>query len=194
MKTVNGKVEELLGIAKAYGVGAVEGMSGSGNVSLDVHATGPIKNTDAMNFSGTWRAAECVAEDAVAHSAFERSQREHAVHAEFREPDQSGGLSGLDQCQRKSQHRQLPGAQADFRVDGRQDQCRRTGEDHRGPRKKLRPQKKADASWSLVPTANATPAPAAQPSLLQKRNRYRHHRGGQHPLSADGAHQCALRT
>jgi AsmA protein len=53
IKTINAKVEELLGIAKAYGVGAVEGMNGSGNVSVDVRATGPIKNTNAMNFSGT---------------------------------------------------------------------------------------------------------------------------------------------
>ena len=41
-----------MSIAKAYGVNAAEGMTGSGNVSLDVHATGPIKNTNAMNFSG----------------------------------------------------------------------------------------------------------------------------------------------
>ena len=54
-KTVNGKVDELLNIAKAYGVSAVEGMSGSGAITLDVHATGPIKNTDAMIFSGTGR-------------------------------------------------------------------------------------------------------------------------------------------
>ena len=53
LKTVNGKVNELLGIAKAYGVTAVEGMSGTGNITLDVHATGPIKNTDAMTFSGS---------------------------------------------------------------------------------------------------------------------------------------------
>lgn len=53
IKTINAKVEELLGIAKAYGVGAVEGMNGSGNVSVDVRATGPIKNTNTMNFSGT---------------------------------------------------------------------------------------------------------------------------------------------
>jgi len=52
LKTVNGKVEELLSIAKAYGVSAVEGMSGTGAISLDVHATGPINNTNAMNFSG----------------------------------------------------------------------------------------------------------------------------------------------
>src|ERR1019366_1693816 len=53
LKTVNGKVNELLGIAKAYGITAVEGMSGTGNISLDIHATGPIKNTNAMNFSGS---------------------------------------------------------------------------------------------------------------------------------------------
>src|SRR5208283_1473611 len=53
IKTINGKVEELLGIAKAYGVSAAEGISGTGNISLDVHATGPIKDTGAMNFSGT---------------------------------------------------------------------------------------------------------------------------------------------
>ena len=53
LKTINGKLDELLNIAKAYGVSAAEGMSGSGAITLDVHATGPIKNTDAMNFSGT---------------------------------------------------------------------------------------------------------------------------------------------
>jgi uncharacterized protein involved in outer membrane biogenesis len=52
-KTVNAKLEELLNIAKAYGVSAVEGMSGSGAVNIDVHAAGPIKNTDAMTFNGT---------------------------------------------------------------------------------------------------------------------------------------------
>lgn len=52
LKTVNAKLEELLGIAKAYGLNAAEGMTGSGNVSLDLHATGPMKNTNAMNFSG----------------------------------------------------------------------------------------------------------------------------------------------
>jgi hypothetical protein len=44
---------ELLSIAKAYGVSAVEGMDGSGPVSLDVRAQGPIKNPSAMVYSGT---------------------------------------------------------------------------------------------------------------------------------------------
>ena len=52
LKTANAKLEELLGMAKAYGFKGAEGMSGSGNVSLDVHAAGPIKDTNAMTFSG----------------------------------------------------------------------------------------------------------------------------------------------
>ena len=52
IKTVNAKLDELLSIAKAYGLGAAEGWSGSGAITLDMHATGPVKNTDAMNFSG----------------------------------------------------------------------------------------------------------------------------------------------
>ena len=53
LRTINGKVDELLNIAKAYGVSGTEGVSGSGSITLDVHATGPIKNTEAMKFTGS---------------------------------------------------------------------------------------------------------------------------------------------
>ncbi len=53
VKTGNAQIPELLAIARAYGVSAVEGMDGSGVISLDLHATGPLKNTNAMNFSGS---------------------------------------------------------------------------------------------------------------------------------------------
>ncbi len=52
LRTAHAQLAELIDIAKAYGVSAVEGMSGSGTVALDVHAVGPLKNTAAMNFSG----------------------------------------------------------------------------------------------------------------------------------------------
>jgi AsmA protein len=52
LKTVNAHIGELLNMAKAYGVSAVEGMSGDGLLSLDVHAQGPIKDPAALNFSG----------------------------------------------------------------------------------------------------------------------------------------------
>ena len=40
-------------IAKAYGVSAVEGVSGTGSLSLDAHVQGPIKQTDRLVYSGT---------------------------------------------------------------------------------------------------------------------------------------------
>ena len=53
LKTQNANLGELINIARAYGVSAVEGMSGSGAITLNVHAAGPLKNTAAMNFAGS---------------------------------------------------------------------------------------------------------------------------------------------
>jgi uncharacterized protein involved in outer membrane biogenesis len=51
--TQNANVGELLNIAKAYGVTAAEGMSGSGSISFKVNASGPMKDPNAMVFNGT---------------------------------------------------------------------------------------------------------------------------------------------
>jgi AsmA protein len=54
--TVNtGKAElgGVLNIARAYGVSAVEGMSGSGTLTLDVTASGPVKQPERATFSGS---------------------------------------------------------------------------------------------------------------------------------------------
>jgi hypothetical protein len=45
----SGDLGEVLNVARAWGVEGTEGMSGSGPLSLDVTATGPI---DALNFAG----------------------------------------------------------------------------------------------------------------------------------------------
>jgi AsmA protein len=52
MQTNNANVGELLAMANAYGVSAVEGMSGSGTISLNLTAVGPLKNASAMVFNG----------------------------------------------------------------------------------------------------------------------------------------------
>ncbi len=51
VRTVNAGVSELLSIAKAYGVSAAEGATGSGAASLDVRVTGPLKGT--LSYSGS---------------------------------------------------------------------------------------------------------------------------------------------
>ena len=52
VRTGDAKVEELLNIARAYGLSAVEGITGTGTANLDVHATGPLNFLESMNFSG----------------------------------------------------------------------------------------------------------------------------------------------
>ena len=52
IRTANARLGEVLNIARAYGVSAVDGVSGDGSLSLDVHATGPLKNPSAMTFNG----------------------------------------------------------------------------------------------------------------------------------------------
>lgn len=53
VKTNGANIGELLNIAKAYGVSAVEGMSGSGTLSLDARVQGPVKQPDKMVYNGT---------------------------------------------------------------------------------------------------------------------------------------------
>ena len=52
IQTSNANIGELLAMASAYGVSAVEGMSGSGVISLNLTASGPLKNASAMVFNG----------------------------------------------------------------------------------------------------------------------------------------------
>jgi AsmA protein len=53
VRTANAQVGDLINIGKAYGATSLSGMSGSGTLSLNVHASGPLKNASAMKFSGT---------------------------------------------------------------------------------------------------------------------------------------------
>ena len=60
LRTANAQVGELLNMAQAYGVSGLDGVTGSGNINIDVHAVGPVKNASAMNFSGTGRLQNAV--------------------------------------------------------------------------------------------------------------------------------------
>ncbi|MEO8724873.1 MAG: AsmA family protein [Acidobacteriaceae bacterium] len=44
---------DLLSIAHAYGLSAAEGMSGTGQIALNAHVTGPLANPGALKFDGT---------------------------------------------------------------------------------------------------------------------------------------------
>jgi len=52
LRTENARLGEVLNIAKAAGVSAVEGISGDGSLGLDLHAQGLTKDLAALSFSG----------------------------------------------------------------------------------------------------------------------------------------------
>ena len=53
LRAPNARIGELINIAKAAGVSAVDGISGDGTLTLDVKAQGPTKNMSALNFDGS---------------------------------------------------------------------------------------------------------------------------------------------
>ena len=163
LKTVNAKMEELLGIAKAYGVNAAEGMTGSGAVTLDVHATGPLKNTNAMNFSGngalqnvTLRTPSLTQPVNVKSATVQFTQNSANLTnfvASLGSTNANGNVSiaNFD----------APNLRFALNIDkvNMAELQKITGGSQ--------PAKKADASWSLVPRANAGPAPAPKPGFLE---------------------------
>lgn len=165
LKTINGKVNELLGIAKAYGVSAVEGMSGSGNITLDVHATGPIKNTDAMRFSGSgalqsasltmpgWTQPLNVRNANIQFT--QNSMNLTNVAASLGSTNATGNLSMAN-----FQAPRLTFALSADKLNVTELQKITGGAAQSAPAKK-----RASADWSLLPSADA--APAAQPSMMQ---------------------------
>ena len=167
LRTINGKVDELLNIAKAYGVSATEGMSGSGNITLDVHATGPIKDSEAMRFSGSG-----VLQNAslkmpsltrplnvrIANMQFtQNSVNLTNLSASLGSTNASGNLSVAN-----FQAPRLTFALTADKLNVTELEQITGGptQPQKGPAKK-----RANASWSLLPAAEA--APASQPSFLQ---------------------------
>jgi uncharacterized protein involved in outer membrane biogenesis len=53
LRAPNARLGEIINIAKAVGISAVEGVSGEGTLSLDIRAQGPTKNMSALNFDGS---------------------------------------------------------------------------------------------------------------------------------------------
>jgi uncharacterized protein involved in outer membrane biogenesis len=160
-KTVNAKLDELLNIAKAYGVSAVEGMSGNGAVSIDVHAVGPIKNTDAMTFTGSGAVQNAVLKTSsltqpvnVRNANLQFTQNSLNVTnlaAAVGSTNASGNLSVAN----------FQAPRLTFALTA--DKLNIT-ELQKLVANKPAPAKKAESSWSLVPTAYAALAP--QPSFL----------------------------
>ena len=162
LKTVNAKLEELLSIAKAYGLNAAEGMTGSGNVSLDVHATGPIKNTNAMNFSGNG------ALQSVVLKTPSLTQPVNVKTATLQFTQNSANLTNFAASLGSTNANgnvsianfDAPNLRFNLNIDKMNvaELQKITGGSS--------PPAKTASNWTLISSANAAPTPAAKPSFL----------------------------
>ena len=167
LKTVNGKVDELLNIAKAYGAAGAEGMRGSGVVSLDLHASGPIENPDAMKFSGSGGLQDAslkmpsLAKPIDVHKAnlqfTQNLVKLTNLSASLGSTNANGNLSIAN-----FKAPRLSFALSVDKLNVIEMEQLAAGSNQKAPARK-----RAEASWSLVPAADAAPAPKAQPSFLQ---------------------------
>ncbi len=172
VKTVNGKVNELLNITHAYGISATNGMTGSGNISLDVHATGPIKNADAMKFSGSGSLQNASLKiPSLTQPINVRSANMQFTQNSANITNLAGSLGSSNATGNLSvTNFQAPHLTFALNIDKLDvTQLEQITGSAPQPQQKA-PQKRAEASWSLVPKADAAPtkpAPAARPGILQ---------------------------
>jgi uncharacterized protein involved in outer membrane biogenesis len=161
VRTQNANVGEVLNIAQAYGISAADGISGSGTLSLDLHATGPIKNTAAMNFSGNG----VIQNAALNTPSLKKPLNIRNVNLQFTQNSMlmqnlAASLGSMNATGNATM-RNFEAPQVQFALD--MDKLNVTELQQILPDSQQQP---ARAALSFIPSAYA--APAAQPSLVTK--------------------------
>ena len=161
IKTANANIAELIHMANAYGVEAAKGMTGSGTLSLDVHAVGPVKNSAAMAFSGNGQIANASLKPAtltqplnIKNAALQFTQNSMVIN-------NLAASLGSTNATGTATIRNFQAPQVQFTLNA--DKVNVT--ELQQITGSAPPAQKA--SLSLVPAANAAPAPA-QPSIITK--------------------------
>jgi uncharacterized protein involved in outer membrane biogenesis len=167
LRAPNARLGEILNIAKAYGVSAVEGMSGDGSLSLDVRAQGPTKDPSALNFNGsgkiqnaTLKVPSLTKPIQVRNSDIRFSQNSAVlenVAASIGETNASGSLTVKN----------FAAPQVQFTLNADKLNVAELQQIYVAT---PATNKRADAShdfWSMVPAANAE-STAGEPSMLSK--------------------------
>lgn len=168
LRAPNARLGEILNIAKAYGISAVEGMSGDGSLNLDVRAQGPTKDPAALNFSGsgkiqnaTLKMPSLTKPVQIRNSDIRFSQNSAVlenVAASIGETNASGSLI----------IRNFSAPQVQFTLNA--DKLNVTELQQIYVATPSAPQR-AEAGhdfWHMVPAANAEPANSSEPSMLSK--------------------------
>src|SRR3954464_7122673 len=161
VKTLIGDLGELLTIAKAYGVSAVEGVNGSGAPALDLHAVGPIKGAGAMNPSGSGKLQNATIKSATLTKPLQVRNADLRFTQNSAVFDNLNASIGSTTANGNLTARNFTEPQVQFALSADKINVVELKSIFRSE-----PQKAAAAEWNLVPTAHAT-APAA-PSLISR--------------------------
>ncbi|HWZ44092.1 MAG TPA: AsmA family protein [Candidatus Saccharimonadales bacterium] len=164
LRAANAHLGEVLSIAKAYGVSAVEGIGGEGSLSFDFHAQGPLKNLDALNLSGHGKLQNAsltlpslTKPLKIANSEFTLSQNSLAiekVRAGIGQTNATGTLT----------LKNFSAPQVQFTLNADKVNVDELQQLVAAPHAGGAP----PAFWGLVPTAHAAAATASEPGMLSK--------------------------
>jgi len=159
----NAKVDELLSIAQVFGVSAVAGMTGSGNISLNVHAAGPANDTGAMKLSGSG-ALENVS---LQPAGFTQPMHVRTANIQFAQNAMNltnlAASLGSSNANGNASVANFQAPHITFALNI--DKLNVTELEQITGNSSQPAKKRAGGGWSLAPSAEA--APASQPSMLQ---------------------------
>jgi uncharacterized protein involved in outer membrane biogenesis len=164
IRTANANVAELLNMAKAYGVSAAEGMTGSGSLNLDVHAIGPIKQTERMTFSGSGKLANASIKPADFKQPLEIKNADLNFSSNAATVNNLQAALGSTHAGGTATVRNFNAPNVQFNLNADQVNVAELQQITGSQSQPAQQQKRS--SLSLVPQANA--APAQQPSILTK--------------------------
>jgi len=142
-------------------------MSGSGGISIDLHASGPIKRTAAMKFSGSGALQDA----SLKMPSLTKPIDVRGANLQFSQnsvnlTDLSASL-GLTHASGNLSIANFRAPRLTFALSADQLNVIELEQIAAGSSQKPPAKKRAEASWSLVPTADAASAATAQPSFLQ---------------------------
>jgi uncharacterized protein involved in outer membrane biogenesis len=168
LRAPNARIGELLNMAKAYGVSAVDGISGDGALSLDVRAQGPLKDSSALNFNGsgkiqnaTLKMPSLTKPVQIRNSDIKFSQNSAAldnVAVSIGETSATGSLTVKN----------FAAPQVQFALNADKLNVTELQQIYVASPGTPRRAEATHDFWHVVPTASAEPANAAEPSMLSK--------------------------
>ncbi len=162
----NAKVDDLLNLAQVFGVSAADGMTGSGNISLNVNAKGPISNQGALQLSGSGALQNVTLKPA----GFTKPLQVRTANIQFAQNSMNltnlNASLGSTNANGNMSVTNFTSPHITFALNADKVNVTELEQITGGASQPAPAKKRASSDWSLLPKAEAAPA-ASSPSMLQ---------------------------